>query len=713
MMFRLDEREDGIAVVSLNLPGSSQNVLRPEMLDELTELLDRLSEGSAKAVVFISNKPDSFIAGADLERLQKVPTADEATAMSRNLQAAFNRLEELELPVVAAIHGACLGGGLEFALTCRHRVATDHPRTRLGLPEVQVGLLPGAGGTQRLPRLVGIEAALDLLLTGRELTAKKARQLGLVDDVVPPAILLRAACTRAHALIREPKESGGLGRFADPKVLQQLALTGNPWGRNLVFGQAERTAEKKAQGHYPAIPRILEVVRTGLEQGMEAGLEAEATAFGELAMTDVAHRLMGVFFSSRSLKKDNGTSDPALQPRKVQRIGILGAGLMGHGMAFVSAHRGGIDVVLKDRDDTALAQGLRGVHRLVEELESKGRITAHEARRIQLRVRGVTNDDSFRGCDVVIEAVFEDLELKQRLLRAVEESTPDSTIFASNTSSIPIRRIAEASVRRHRVIGMHYFSPVPKMPLLEVIRTPETSDDTVATCVELGRRQGKTVIVVNDGVGFYTSRILGPYLNEAAWMMTEGVPIETIDDAARQLGFPVGPVTLLDEVGIDVAAKVARIAEQAFGGRLHAPSSLERLVADGRTGRKSKKGFYAYGNKKKAVDPTVYEVLGVKPDRKRRVEVDVLQARLLIMMTQEAIRCFDENIVRSARDADIGAIFGLGFPPYLGGPLRWVDSIGPSELLRRMRALQDRFGGRFEAPAIVERMAREGARFHG
>jgi 3-hydroxyacyl-CoA dehydrogenase/enoyl-CoA hydratase/3-hydroxybutyryl-CoA epimerase len=342
----------------------------------------------------------------------------------------------------------------------------------------------------------------------------------------------------------------------------------------------------------------------------------------------------------------------------------------------------------------------------------RGRLGEREMERIAFRMTGTT-EDRFAGCDVVIEAVFEELELKQQLLAAVEAETPDTTIFATNTSSLPVARIAEGARRKDRVVGMHYFSPAEKMPLLEVVRTPETSAETIATAVALGQRQGKTVIVVKDGVGFYTSRILVPYLNEAAWMLSEGVSVEAIDETAKDLGFPVGPCTLLDEVGIDVAAKVARIAESAYGTRMHPPGSLDRLIQDGRTGRKGEKGFYAYGSKRKVVDESVYDALGVRLDRKTKMDARILQDRLLLMMVQEAIRCFDEGVVASARDADVGAVFGLGFPAHLGGPLRWVDGIGPGELLSRMRALQDRYGGRFTPSDRLEAMARSGERFHG
>jgi len=707
--------EGDVALVTIDVPNAAQNTIKPELAQELDAVLERAGRDGVEAVVLASGKPRSFVAGADIDMLRRAKTSEQVTEMSKKMQTILQRIETSDIPFVAAIDGACLGGGLEIALACRARVASDAPYTKLGVPEVQLGLLPGGGGTQRLPRLVGIEAGLDLLLTGRQLDAKRAKKIDLVDEVVAPSIVVEVASALAIGLAGPQKTEATVTErvteLLDRKHLQELALAKTPLGRNFVFGQAEKDVKKKTRGHYPAPRAILEVVKVGLEKGMEAGLEAEAKAFGELAMTDVAQRLMEIFFAQRSLEKDTGVSSDT-EPRPVRKVGVLGAGLMGRGVAFVTAHRAETPVRLKDRDDPALTAGLREVQRLVDETAAKKKLSKSEAERIATRVSGSTADDAFAHCDLVIEAVFEDLELKQRLLAAVEDTTRETTIFASNTSSIPITRIAEKARRRDRVVGMHYFSPVHKMPLLEVIRTEDTSDETVSTVVDLGKRQGKTVIVVRDGVGFYTSRILAPYLNEAARMITEGVPIETIDRVAKEAGFPVGPVTLLDEVGIDTAAKVAKIAVASYGDRLKAPPGLQKLVDDGRTGRKNARGFYTYGAKKKEVDPSVYEVLAVEPDKKTRPDEGVLRDRLVLQMVQEAIRCFDEGIVRSARDADIGAIFGLGFPPFTGGPLRWVDSVGPSEVLRRMRGLEDRLGARYEPPPRLESMAREGQRFY-
>jgi 3-hydroxyacyl-CoA dehydrogenase/enoyl-CoA hydratase/3-hydroxybutyryl-CoA epimerase len=709
------EMQSDVAVVTINVPNAAQNTIKPELADELDGVLERAGKERAKAVVLASDKPGSFVAGADIDMLRKAKSAEQVTEMSKKMQGILQRVESSEIPVVAAIDGACLGGGLEIALACRARVASDANHTKLGVPEVQLGVLPGGGGTQRLPRLVGIEAGLELLLTGKQLDAKRAKKMGLVDEVVAPAIVVKVASALALGLA-EPKQAEEslaerVAELLDRKRLQELALAKNPLGRNFVFGQAEKDVKKKTRGHYPAPPAILEVVKTGLEKGVDAGYEAEAKAFGELAMTDVAHRLMEVFFAQQSLKKDSGVNGDA-EPRTVKKVGVLGAGLMGRGVAYVTAHKAGLPVRLKDRDDPSLAAGLREVQQLIDEQVEKKRISSREAERLATRVSGSTEDDAFASCDVVIEAVFEDIDLKQKLLAATEEATRETTIFASNTSSIPISRIAEKARRKDRVVGMHYFSPVHKMPLLEVIRTDDTSDETVATAVALGKQQGKTVIVVRDGVGFYTSRILAPYMNEAARMIGDGVPIETIDRVAKEAGFPVGPITLLDEVGIDTAAKVSKIAVAAFGDRMEVPEGLQRLVDDGRTGRKGSRGFYEYGGKKKEVDTSVYEVLGVQPDHKSKHDEAILRDRLVLQMVQEAIRCFDEGIVRSARDADVGAIFGLGFPPFTGGPLRWVDATGPSEVLRRMRALEDRFGTRFSPPPRLEQMAREGGRFH-
>jgi 3-hydroxyacyl-CoA dehydrogenase/enoyl-CoA hydratase/3-hydroxybutyryl-CoA epimerase len=672
--------------------------------------------------VFTSGKPSSFLAGADVSMLEKVTSSDQAAELSRATQRAFSRLANGRVPVVAAIHGPCLGGGLELALACHGRVCSDARATALGLPEVQLGLLPGAGGTQRLPRLVGIATALDLMLTGRHVRAAKAQKMGLVDEVVPLPILVETAKERARALAathhekKRPLErvQSALKGLLTAEGLQELALEDNPLGRKVLFQQARKTLRSKTHGNYPGPEKIIDVVEIGMDKGMDAGLEAEARAFGELVVSPEARQLMNIFFATVALKKDKGTDAKGAKARPVRKVGVLGAGLMGSGIAYVSRLKAGAAVRLKDKDDKGVAAGLKSIHGLYGKQVKRRSLTKQEATRQLSEVTGTTTYDGFAGCDVVIEAVFEDLALKHRMVEDVEAACGPGTIFGSNTSSIPITRIAEAAKRKENVIGLHYFSPVDKMPLLEIIVTEHTAPDVIATCVELGKKQGKTVIVVRDGVGFYTSRILGPYMNEAAHILSEGVPVD-IDRALVDWGYPVGPMTLLDEVGIDVAAKVGPIMLEAFGDRIEPPRAMERLVSDGRMGRKNEKGLYRYENGKKkkgrdAVDESVYALLGIKPDK--QLPAVTIAERCALLMVNEAALCLEEGILRSPRDGDIGAIFGLGFPPFRGGPFRYVDAVSAREVVGKLRTFEKEHGKRFTPAPILARMAERNEKFY-
>jgi 3-hydroxyacyl-CoA dehydrogenase/enoyl-CoA hydratase/3-hydroxybutyryl-CoA epimerase len=710
------EIEDGVAVLRLDVPGEPVNTLSPEVGREFRALLGELAtDPRVRACVLASGKPEGFVAGAKIDVLQRVRTAAEGEALSREAQEGFDQLDRFGKPFVAAIHGACLGGGLEWALACRWRVATDDPKTQLGLPEVQLGLIPGAGGTQRLPRLVGIAAALDLILSGKTLRPRKALKLGVVDEVVPAPILLDVARRRARELadgkLRRERPTP-VARLKKDRAgtLRALALEENRLGREVLFREARRALLAKTRGHYPAPEKALEAIRAGVEKGFDRGLEQEARLFGELAVSDVAARLMEVFFAQTALKKDSGVDDPSVRARKVERVGVLGGGLMGSGIAYVTANAG-IPVRIREKDDLAAARGLASVRGVFDERVKRRSLERLDRDQAMKLVTATTGWEGLEKVDVLVEAVFEDLALKQEMVRAFEAVNAQG-LFASNTSSIPISRIAEASRRPESVLGMHYFSPVHKMPLLEVIVTPRTSPDATATAVALGKKQGKTVIVVNDGPGFYTSRILAPYMNEASEILLEGASVEDLDRALTGFGFPVGPITLLDEVGIDVGAKVGKVLYQAFGERMKPPAALEKLIADGRLGRKSRKGFYTYdGKKKKEVDETVYDLLpGGR--RRRAVDADEVVDRVALMMVNEAIRCLGEGILRSPRDGDVGAVFGLGFPPFRGGPFRFADQLGPRQLLDRLERLRSRFGDRFEpAPLLVEH-ARTGRTFH-
>jgi len=706
--FRVDVR-DGVATLLLDVPGESLNVLGEDVAEEFAAHLARFERDPAIAgVVLASGKKDSFIAGARIDLFQQARTPADAEKLARGAQAHFDKVAAWPKPIVVAIHGVCLGGGLEWALACTWRIATNDPKTKLGLPETKLGVIPGAGGTQRLPRLVGVRAALEIICQQKEVRASKAIRIGLVDEVVPPAILLDVARQRVRGLAqgkvrREPKKAPPAER------LQQKLLDGTAAGRALVFSKARQAIRAKAGDHYPALLRAVDAVEYGLAKGMAAGLANEARIFGELAVGDTARQLMQIFFATTALKKDTGVDDPSVKPRRVERVGILGGGLMGSGIAIVTT-KAGLPVRIREKDDPAVARALAAVRQSYDEGVKKHAIDKLERDRKMTLLTTTTTWTGLEAVDVLIEAVFEDLALKQEMVRAFEAVNPKG-IFASNTSSIPIGRIAEASAHPETVLGMHYFSPVPKMPLLEVIVTDRTSPEVTATAVALGKKQGKTVIVVGDGPGFYTSRILTPYMNEAAHLLVEGARIEDLDGALVAFGFPVGPINLLDEVGIDVGEKVGKILHAAFGARMAPPGSLHDVLASGRTGRKGRKGFYTYDGKEKRVDETVYDVLPGGRARKR-VDRGEIQERVVLQMVNEAIRCLGEGILRSARDGDIGAVFGLGFPPFRGGPFRYADAVGTSELVDRLRRLEQKHGARFEpAPLLLERAA-AGRTFH-
>lgn len=711
----LERRADGVAVVRFDVPGEAVNTLQASFASEFAAVLAELAQDSElKAVVLTSGKADGFIAGADIRMLRAVERAEQASELSRTGHATLRALVEFRVPVVAAIHGACLGGGLEVALACTARVASSDPKTKLGLPEVQLGVLPALGGTQRLPRLVGVQAALDLLLTGKQLDAKRAQRIGLVDEVVPSAILLQTAVKLALSRALLPKAKASFKRFFQRAELTEHLLADNALGRKLVFDQAKKQLLAKTHGNYPAPERILEVVKIGLSRGLEAGLEAEASAFGELVVSEQARALMHVFFASTESKKDRGHDAPDAEPKAVQRIAMLGAGLMGAGVAYVSAAQAQVEVRLKDRDDAALGKGLKYARGILDERVAKRRLSATERDLIMTRITATTDYSGLDAVDVVIEAVFEDLNVKRQVLADVELHAAKSTIFASNTSSLPIAQIARDARRPEHVIGMHYFSPVHKMPLLEVVITDATAPWVIATGVALGKRQGKTVIVVRDGAGFYTSRILGPYLSEASFLLAEGVAVEQIDRALVDWGFPVGPFTLLDEIGIDVGAKVGHILHDEFGERMTPPPGIEALLKDERLGKKNQRGFYVYGERKghdKQVDRGVYALLGVSPTR--ALPAAEIAQRCALQMVNEAAHCFGEGILRSARDGDVGAIFGLGFPPFLGGPFHYVDRIGAAEVVRRLEHYRVTLGPRFAPAPVLLQMASSGARFHG
>lgn len=697
--FSLKIDEQNIAWLAIDVPNEKMNTLQAAFADEMTEIFAQLKDSSGvKGLIVHSLKPDNFVAGADVRMLEACKSAAEAESLASQGQTLFQELSDLPYPVVAAIHGPCLGGGLELALACDYRVCTDADATRLGLPEVQLGLLPGSGGTQRLPRLIGLLPSLDLILTGKQLRAQKAKKLGVVDACVPATILLDVAKQFIDKGKRSTKQK---------VTTKEKILSGSSLGRKFVFEQAAKKTNEKTRGNYPATVAILDVIQHGLEKGMKQGLELEAKRFGELVMSPESKALRSIFFATTEMKKEHGSD---AKPGKVSMVGVLGGGLMGAGISHVSVAKAKVPVRIKDVSNDGVLNALKYNYKLFDKQRKRRILSKAQLQAKMLQLSGGTDFTSFNHLDVVIEAVFEDLALKQQMVADIEANAKAETIFATNTSSLPIHKIAEKAARPENIVGLHYFSPVEKMPLVEVIPHETTSQETIATVVALAKKQGKTPIVVKDKAGFYVNRILAPYMNEAAHILLANEPIDAVDTALLDFGFPVGPITLLDEVGVDIGAKIMPILVNELGERFRGPDVFDTLLNDGRKGRKSGKGFYTYKGKKKEVDKSVYKLLKLKPESK--LSDNDIALRCVLPMLNEAVRCLDDGIIRSPRDGDIGAIFGIGFPPFLGGPFRYMDQFGLKELVEKMNQFAEKYGDRFAPCDGLLTRAGEGRRFY-
>lgn len=719
-----------VGVIRMDAKDNKVNTLSKEFSTEFEQLFKQVqNDPRVKAIVVISSKPDNFIAGADIQMLASAKTTDEVRELSVGGQRMFNEIENSKKPVIAAINGSCLGGGLEAALACHYRIASESPKTALALPEVQLGLLPGAGGTQRLPRLVGLQAALDMILTGKNIKPSKAIRMGLVDQVADPNALEPAAIQAALNLAKGEKPK------RKEKGLVNKLLEDTPVGRKIVLDKAKQMVEKQTKGHYPAPLAILKVIETGLNEGFEKGLQKEAEEFSKLAHTPESKALVSIFFAQTALKK-NRYGKPA---NDIKKIAMLGAGLMGAGITQVSAQKAGYQVVLYDRDQKGIARGEKQVYTNLNSAVKKKNMTSFERDSIMSRILGFTDntpglENNFKNVDLIIEAVPEDLALKHRVLSRFEALVPDHCVIASNTSALPISQIAAGLKRPERVIGMHYFSPVEKMPLLEIITTDKTSKEASAVAVEAGLRQGKVVIVVKDGPGFYTTRILSPMMVEAMRLLQHGVDIQELDKSLRDFGFPVGPVTLMDEVGIDVGKHVSSELIEAFGERMGGADTalMEKFLAKGWLGRKSGKGFFVYTEEKKPkgllqkilspltkapkkpLNEEAVALLKSSVTSPKTFDKTELQHRMVFRFVNEAVLCLQEGILETPAEGDIGAIFGLGFPPFLGGPFRYLDRIGAKKAVEIMEQLHRSSGGEkcFEPAELLKKHARDGTTFH-
>mmetsp|Transcript_33342 Transcript_33342/g.79735 ORF Transcript_33342/g.79735 Transcript_33342/m.79735 type:complete len:827 (+) Transcript_33342:159-2639(+) len=709
----------GVAVIRFDNREKKVNTLSFELMHEAKAMWDAEVHANAdvKSVVFTSAKESGFVAGADIFDISSVEDKSTLVPVIEEALDFFLHMKSKGAPMVAAIHGPALGGGLEWALWCDYRICTDSSSTKMGLPEVKLGLLPGFGGTQNLPALVGVQGAMDLMLTGKDIRPKKAKQMGLVDLVVAPQSLEAVAIETAEGLVNGTVRKSGPKK----KSLVNRLVEDTPPGRHVMWNQVKKMVDKNTAGNYPAPYEIIDCVKYGLANPDGLGkYKHEREGFAKLAATSESESLIGIFDGMNKLKKHDSDASPV----PVRKVAVMGAGLMGAGIAQVTAEKG-YDVLLKDRDDASLGRGVSYMTDNWSKKTKRRRMTQYQNNLNQSRVTPLSDATPswprhFAGADLVIEAVFENLELKRKIISQVEEVTPDHCVFATNTSAIPIADIAapgpEVS-RPQNVVGMHYFSPVPSMPLLEIIPHEGTSEEATATAFAVGTKQGKTCVVVKDVPGFYVNRCLGPVLVETSALVKEGVPLEKMDKAMKSFGMPVGPITLMDEVGIDVGSKVASYLSGAdldvrmTGGDI---SLMSTMVDKGWLGKKSGKGFYTYSGKKgKKIGPEMRAFLteftgGATSDL---AETDI-QDRITARLVNEAAKCLEDGIIADPVAGDIGLVFGIGFAPFRGGPFRYLDTVGVTSFVDRMNGFADAHGGQFEPCQLLKDYAASGKRFH-
>jgi 3-hydroxyacyl-CoA dehydrogenase / enoyl-CoA hydratase / 3-hydroxybutyryl-CoA epimerase len=714
----LEVRDDGLGLLLLEPVTGRVNLLGAETVALLEILVGQAAEKTLKGLVVMSALPGTFVAGADVNEIRALRSFQDAENASRRGQRLFETLESLPFPVVAAIGGACLGGGTELALACHYRVAADDPRVEIGLPEVRLGILPGWGGTQRLPLLVGLGPALDFILNGRSVGARAAQKMGLVDEVVPPERLLASAegiVEAAEAGRRRPRRAlagHALARWS-PLRLATTAIACRVARRRLAGRVDER--------HYPAPYMAIEAIAHGLRHGRAEGLEFEAQSLGHLAVGPTSRGLVALFLMQQAARRDPVVVAP---PRRIDAAAVVGAGAMGGGIARALA-KAGIPVRLKDVDPAALGRGMAAAAALEEYEVRKRRITRIEMDRRLDRILPTLEYTGFRRAGIVVEAVVESLKVKHEVLRDLESVLPAGFIFATNTSSLPIGSIAAPARCPEDVVGLHFFNPVHRMPLVEVIRGARTSDTAVATAVDLAKRIGKTPVVVGDAPGFLVNRILMAYLGEALLMLEEGARIDDLDRALAGFGMPMGPFALLDQIGIDVAAHVAGVLQGAFADRAPKTTILGALRERGWTGRKAGRGFYLHdgggrddaggsageggGSRPRTVNHAVY---GLAPGAGgRRTTGVAAESRLVLPMINEAVRCLEDGIVRTPADVDLAMVLGTGFPPFRGGLLRHADSLGLVAVTQGLSLQAERLGPRFQPARSLEDMARAGRRF--
>jgi len=693
------KNEHGIANLCLDLEDSNVNILSFEVLKALDTKLDELYKADDIEVLKITSaKEGVFIAGANISEIEDLRDEEEAYALVREGQRILSKISALPYPTIAIIDGACVGGGLELALCCDYRLATENTKTKIGLPEVNLGILPGFGGTQRLRRLTGLSKALELILGGKLLNGKKAEKLGIVDACVPVGYLEFKEKSFVDTVLNHPhkilaKRNGG-------SVMDRYLPS-------VVFSYARKNVMAKTKGKYPAAIAILDLFEKTQKKEVPEGMEFEARAFSKLAVTDISKNLIGLFYASESLKKETGVKRKA-NPISISMINVIGAGVMGAGIVFqfskIDKH-----VRMKLRRYEQAGEAMKSVFKVYEGFIKRRRLTKNEVGQKLARISYTTEFNGFKHCGLALEAIVENTQAKQELYAQLEDKMDAKAIIASNTSSLSISMLSENMKHPERFVGMHFFNPVPKMPLVEVIAGKKTSAKTIATVVSLAKEAGKTPIVVGDCAGFLVNRILLPYINEAVKMFEEGADFERIDNIVLDFGMPMGPFVLADEVGLDVGYKVAKVLEDAYGERMTVSSILDRVYHQmNLLGKKNGKGFYIHGAKKREVNDAVKDLVFSK----RQFDEQEIIDRAMLIMINEAVMCLEEGIVDNAQYLDMAMIMGTGFPPFRGGLLKYADSLGIERVVISLKALAKQHGVRFEPAKLLLDMANNKETFY-
>ena len=707
------QSDNGIITVTIDQTERKMNVIGEGFNEAFATITDTfINDQDAKGLILTSGK-STFVVGADIDQLTTIETAEQAFDLVEDLKTSLRRLETSGKPVVAAITGTALGGGLELALACHYRIAIDSPKTssttKLGLPEVKLGLLPGGGGTQRLPRLIGIQKALELMTQGKELRPQQALEIGFIDDVAhddDELISKAKAWINDNPKAQQPWDKKGFkipgGDSNHPKMVQ-------------VFSMAPAMANQKSHGNYPAITHILSSVFEGCLTDIDNGLKIESRFFVACVLSDVSKNMINSLWTQLNSIKKGQSRPQGFERSKVSKVGILGAGMMGAGIAYVSA-KAGMEVVLLDTAIEGAEKGKSYSTKLLDKAISRGRSTEAKKQALLDLIKTTTSYDDLEGCDLIIEAVFEDIDIKAECTRQSEAVIPETAVYASNTSTLPITELAKASKRPNQFIGLHFFSPVDKMPLVEIIVGEKTDDATLATGFDYVGQIGKTPIVVNDSRGFYTSRVFGTYVSEGIAMLAEGVHPRSIEVAGMKSGMPMPPLALQDEVSLSLSLHVMQQAKRALEAedKTFTPHPampvVEKMVKElGREGKKVAKGFYDYPeNGEKHLWPELTELYPTTDEQPSQQD---LVDRLLYVQANETAKCYEENVVRTVADANIGSIFGWGFAPNQGGTLQFINSVGVDKFVARSRELAQKYGARFEPAQILVAMAAKGEVF--